>query len=351
MSFVDPFLTPAFRTASLTEAINLLPAVPMKLDEMNLMPAVGVRNRTIITEEVAGVANLLQTQPVGSPGTTATTEKRTVRSFVIRQIPHDDSVYPADVDGLRAFGQESTEEPLIRLVNTRQAAMRRKHDVTLEHLRMGALKGIILDADGSTIYNLFTEFGITSTTSYASQRANHNKRLQLDFVLGTATTNILGKCNSIARHIEANMAGEISSGITALVRASFFDSLGNHANVKAGYERWQDGSALRSDYRRGFTFGPVTFVEYEGAVTDAEGNIRTMVPDDEGIAFPTGTMNTFATYFAPADFNEAVGQQGQRLYSKLEEKRMGRGWDLHTQSNPLPMCNRPSVLVRIHTSN
>ncbi|WP_458695370.1 major capsid protein [Wolbachia endosymbiont of Phyllotreta cruciferae] len=33
--------------------------------------------------------------------------------------------------------------------------MRNKHAITLEHLRMGALKGIILDADGSELLNLY----------------------------------------------------------------------------------------------------------------------------------------------------------------------------------------------------
>ena len=33
--------------------------------------------------------------------------------------------------------------------------------ITLEHLRMGALKGVILDADGSTLYDLYQEFEIT----------------------------------------------------------------------------------------------------------------------------------------------------------------------------------------------
>jgi hypothetical protein len=35
-------------------------------------------------------------------------------------------------------------------------------DATLEHLRIGAIKGQILDADGpAVIYDLFTEFGVT----------------------------------------------------------------------------------------------------------------------------------------------------------------------------------------------
>jgi hypothetical protein len=40
--------------------------------------------------------------------------------------------------------------------------MATKMDATLEHLRIGAIKGQILDADGSAlIYDLFTEFGVT----------------------------------------------------------------------------------------------------------------------------------------------------------------------------------------------
>ena len=43
--------------------------------------------------------------------------------------------------------------------------MATKMDATLEHLRIGAIKGQILDADGSAvIYDLFTEFGVTAHT-------------------------------------------------------------------------------------------------------------------------------------------------------------------------------------------
>ena len=43
------------------------------------------------------------------------------------------------------------------------AEMTTKMDATLEHLRIGAIKGQILDADGSAvIYDLFTEFGVTA---------------------------------------------------------------------------------------------------------------------------------------------------------------------------------------------
>ena len=59
------------------------------------------------------------------------------------------------------------------------------------------------------------------------------------------------------------------------------------------------------------------------------------------------TVETFATYFAPADFNETANTMGQQLYAKQEPRKFERGTDLHTQSNPLPMCHRPGVLVKL----
>ncbi|MGD7215362.1 major capsid protein, partial [Ralstonia pseudosolanacearum] len=33
--------------------------------------------------------------------------------------------------------------------------------------------------------------------------------------------------------------------------------------------------------------------------------------------------------------------------AKQEPRQFGRGTDVHTQSNPLPMCLRPGVLVKL----
>lgn len=53
---------------------------------------------------------------------------------------------------------------------------------------------------------------------------------------------------------------------------------------------------------------------------------------------------------APADFNETVNTLGQPLYAKQDSRKFERGTDLHTQSNPLPMCHRPGVLVKLTMS-
>src|SRR3972149_1603591 len=161
MPVINPFATDAFDMVALTAAINKVPNNYGRLEQLNLMPPQGVRTRTIIIEEMAGVLNLLPTQPVGAPGTVGTTGKRKVRSFVIPHIPHDDVVLPEEVQGIRAFGSETEMEAIAGVMARHLETMRNKHAITLEHLRMGALKGQILDADGSTIYDLYTEFGLT----------------------------------------------------------------------------------------------------------------------------------------------------------------------------------------------
>ena len=99
--------------------------------------------------------------------------------------------------------------------------------------------------------------------------------------------------------------------------------------------------------RAGFNFGGLTFEEYRGQATDLNGVSRRFIAAGEAHAFPLGTIDTFSTYFAPADFNETANTLGQVLYAKQQPRKFERGTDLHTQANPLPMCHRPGVLVKL----
>ncbi len=329
---LNPFANDAFEMAALTAAINKIPNNFGRVEQLGLMPQEGVRTRTVLIEEMSGVLNLLPTQPVGSPGTLGTNGKRKVRSFVVPHIPHDDVVHPEEVQGIRAFGSESEMEALSDLLARKLQTMRNKHAITLEHLRMGALKGVVLDADGSTLYDLYAEFGIVAK--------------EINFALTTKDTEVLLKCLEVKRHIEDNLRGEFMTGIYCLTSPGFFDALTTHPKVKEAYSRWQQGQLLFTDNRTNFTFGGITFEEYRGQATDAAGTLRKFIADDEAHFFPLGTSTTFRTYFAPADFNETANTIGLPLYAKQEPRKFGRGTDLHTQSNPLPICLRPEVLVK-----
>ncbi|HPT26751.1 MAG TPA: major capsid protein [Bryobacteraceae bacterium] len=329
---LNPFSNDAFNMVALTAAINKVPNNYGRLEQLGLMPTEGVRTRTILIEEMSGVLNLLPTMPVGAPASLGTQGKRKVRSFVIPHIPHDDVVLPEEVQGLRAFGSENDLEALSNLIARKLQNMRAKHAITLEHLRMGALKGVILDSDGSTLYDLYSEFGITAKS--------------VSFALSTNTTEVLTKVLEVKRHIEDNLRGEFMSGIMCLSSQGFFDALTTHPKVKEAYSRWQNGQLLFTDNRTNFSFGGITFEEYRGQATDITGTVRKFIADDEAHFFPLGTASTFRTFFAPADFNETANTLGLPLYAKQAPRKFERGTDLHTQSNPLPICLRPEVLVK-----
>jgi hypothetical protein len=211
--------------------------------------------------------------------------------------------------------------------------MRNKHSLTLEHLRMGALKGAILDSDGSVLYNLYNEFEITPKT--------------VSFGLNVDGTDVRKNCFEVLRHVDDNLRGEFMTGIHCLCSPEFFEKLVGHAKVNKAYENYAQGAMLRDDVRQAFSFGGLTFEEYRGQASDIDGNVRRFIAAGEAHAFPLGTVDTFGTYIAPADFNETVNTLGQALYAKQEPRKFERGTDLHTQSNPLPMCHRPGVLVKL----
>jgi hypothetical protein len=148
-------------------------------------------------------------------------------------------------------------------------------------------------------------------------------------------------------HIEENLRGEFMSGVRVLCSPEFFAKLVAHSKVEKAYENYAQGAMLRDDVRSGFSFGGIVFEEYRGQATTMDGSVQRFIAAGEAHAFPMGTVDTFATYFAPADFNDTVNTLGQPMYAKQEPRKFDRGTDLHTQSNPLPMCHRPGVLVKL----
>ena len=147
-------------------------------------------------EEREGSLNLIETTSRGSPAAQNTTNKRKARSFIVPHVALEDTILADEIQNLRAFGSESQLEGIQQTVQFRLAEMSRKHDATLEHLRVGAIKGQILDADGSTVlYDLFNEFGVTQYT-------------EIDFDLDNASPvegAVKKKCHDVRRKIEDEM--------------------------------------------------------------------------------------------------------------------------------------------------
>jgi len=149
------------------------------------------------------------------------------------------------------------------------------------------------------------------------------------------------KCIDVARAIEEALGAQMYTGIHCFCGADWFDALISHEYVKDAYHRFQDSVNLRNDPRKGFEFAGIMFEEYRGSV----GGVS-FVDSSTAHFFPTGVSGLFKTWNAPADFIETVNTIGLPIYAKQERMKFDKGIEIHTQSNPLCLCNRPSVLIK-----
>ncbi|MCJ2034242.1 major capsid protein [Methylobacterium sp. J-068] len=342
----------AFSASSLTDSVNVVPNSYGRLNELGLFNDEPIATTSVTIDIHNGVLNLLPTRQRGAPATLGTPERARLKAFAVPHIPHDDSVLALDVQNMlmRAGGggvaTAAGLETVLGMVNRKLITMRRKHAITLESLRVSAIAGVIRDYDGSPLINLFTEFGIT-------QKA-------VDFALGTPGTDVGSKCREVSGYIEDNLFGDTMTSVGALASPSWFDRFVTHASVKEAYKYFvATQNPLRNDLRKGFTFQNITFEEYRGQATklneDGTTTVQRFIPDGDVRFFPIGTGDTFTNYWAPPDHidetNIAPNLDDQVFVAPLERAKFGKGIDIHTESNPLPLVKRPATLVRGFSSN
>lgn len=333
---LDVFNSDAFSIRTLTAAVNEMPHVPGRIGSMGLFQSQGIPTTTLAIESLQGVLNLIQTTPRGAPGIQHTPEKRSLRSFQVAHIQLDDHVAADEIQGVREFGSDNAVKTLQNTINGRFSDMFSNIDATLENIRMGAIKGQVLDADGTTVlWDLFTEFGVTQDAD-------------VDFVLGTSSTNIKQKCQTVVRRMIDILGASSMMRVHALCGDDFFDKLATHQEVRDAYNRPRDGMFLREEAGpyESFTYGGITFENYRGAVGGSS-----FVDTGECHFFPVGVNGLFVERFGPADYNETVNTVGLPRYAKSIADPNDKGVALEAQTNVICLNTRPLTLRKGITSN
>ena len=65
-------------------------------------------------------ASRLPSVPLGGPATVGTREGRSMRSFALPWIPHDDVILPGDIQGQLALGVFDGADPLVEVMNEKK---------------------------------------------------------------------------------------------------------------------------------------------------------------------------------------------------------------------------------------
>ena len=332
-----------YTSSDLTEQVNVIPNQYGMINALNIFPSRGIETTVVEIDRLDGKLRVLATKPRGAPGSVAAPEKSKKFFVEVPHIPHLDYITVADLqgqlDGARRLMTLETKTA------QKLAAIRRKHDITREYMRMQALKGVVKDGDGVTVFDPFTVFGITQKT--------------VDFVLGTAGTDVIAKCEEVMDHIQTNISDDTSTGVEVIVSSEFFNKLVQHAKVEKYWLNSQNGAILANIERqrlggswgRVFEFQNILFREYKGSVPVKTGAER-LVLANEGHAYPAGTGNSFETVDAPPHHIDAVNARpSDTIFISTEDLEHGEGTEMKSQSNPLPIAKRPEVLVKVSTSN
>ena len=329
---LDVFNGSAFQTTSLTAAILKIPYQPSRIRELGLFQEQGIRTITAVVEEKDGQLTLIQTSQRGGVGANLGNTKRTVRSFAVPHLEKNTSIYADEVQGIRAFGSETEIQTVQGIVDARLAILRAKHDVTLEHMRVGAIQGLVKDADNATLFDLFDEFDVAQQSAQLTPNSSSDN--------GNAVRN---QVVAAQRLVEAELGATPITTYRAFCGKDFFDDLRSDLGITQTLRYADPASLLQQEANvRRFSFAGVAWEEYRGSMG---GN--PFVPDAEGYLFPEGAP-IFWTYFAPADFIEAVNTMGLPLYAKIvQDDDLNRSVKVHTQCNPLVLCVRPRAVIKL----
>lgn len=338
MASLDVFNSDAFSLTSLTDAINKRPYQPGRLGQLGLFQARGITTTALYVEEKSGVLSLVQTSARGGPGGTVGTNLRTARPFRVPHIQQNGTVVADEVQNVRAFGGEDVTRTIQDLVNEKNGEMQDNILATQEFHRIGAVKGLVLDADGTTLFNLFTEFGVTQQT--------------LDIALSVAGTKVRNRIVAAKRLAEDELGGVTITGWRAFCGKNYFDALVDHATVIEAY-KYQQGQVLGTDLREtGFSYGGVIWEEYRGSVAPQAGGAAVSFVDDDQAWLVPIVPGMFVTRFAPADYEETVNTLGLPFYARQAADPSGfnKYRALEVQSNPISLCLRPRAVIKLTKS-
>jgi hypothetical protein len=338
MAAIDIFKDNAFSTVSITTALNNVPFQPTFLRDLNLFTPRPVRTTSVAVEERNGSLALIQTSPRGAELETRANEKRKIRDFRTVRIAKSDHLTADEIQSIRAFGSETELMQVVDEVNRRMngpTGLMRDVELTWENMALGAIQGIVTDADTSTIYDFYSEFGISAAT-------------EIDFDLDNASPvsgAVRKKCSQVVRQMmKAAVGGWVPGRTTvmALCGDTFWDDLTAHSEVRQTYLNTQEASDLRKGIAyESFNYGGITWVNYRG--TDDGSTVA--VGTTKAKFFPVNGNGVFEVAYSPGEAFDYVNTPGQPVYGMvLPDLKRNAFVDLEVYSYPLFMCTRPAML-------
>lgn len=332
-----------FDVIDYTQELQIIPNSWTLLNDVGLFSEEFLTTHTVTFEEQNKSLALIGDQHRGAKPQANKDDVRKIRSYPIAHFPIVDEILPADIQGKRAYGSQDQAETEAAVIARKMDRIRRNIDITLEVGRFSTLTtGNLYAPNGTISGNLFSDFGITQTS--------------VDFVLGTATTDVMSKVETVIASMQDNAnTGDIISGVVAYCSPEWFAKFIAHAKIQTAYQYYTatEGQQIQRNragnnmglYRE-FTYGGIRFIEVRTVLAG-----QRLIPAGEVVFVPLGTTDTFVSYFGPANRLDFVNTVAERAYLWLYRNPKGTNIDLDGEFDVTHVIRRPQLVIRGTTSN
>ena len=333
--------------------INNMPVQYGQITNMNLFKFRGAFTETVSIDRSNYTPGLIPAAPwccdtkqsQGSPN-------REMFPITIPHTPLQDALWACDISGVRAertglqVDYTSVAEERAKVL----ARMRFNFDVTLEFRMLSALKGQVMDADGTNVLlDIYKLFGTTQKT--------------INIPVNESGTDVLGAFRNAIREATRGARSFMPTGWLVLAGKNFFDKLVSHDSLRDMYKRCCDVQSATLNDMAGFKFNfmpGVSVMEYWGTTARLPGTDTevTYMGDDEAILIPM-VPNGFEMYellAAPPKTMSYVNTRATQMLYAWENLICERSEDdaegiaFRAEANILPIVKHPDAIIRLTTS-
>jgi hypothetical protein len=333
----EQFNDPEFSVFGPSFAISEMPHVPGQVGALGVFEEDGQASTTVKIEREGSVLKIIDPTPRGAPGQTLGDRGRDLVPFEMDHFEINDAVMADEVQGVRELGSADAAETLQGRIEKKQADHARSMDLTLEHSRVGAIKGLVTSGSGTTLHDLYARFEISVPAA-----------VDTGIVDGTAVSGLDALLEEQVRFGIEDELDEAYDHIHVMTGRKFHAWLWGQGEVREAFLGYEGAARLLNGVPPVFTFGDMIFERYRMGKKSrtAHGGVS-FIDDAEARAFPVGVPGLFLTRYGPADYNETVNTIGLPRYTKVTPQPKGKGTDVDSQSNFINLCTRPGALRRL----
>jgi hypothetical protein len=317
--------------AHLDGVIEGIPHAPSRVQQLGLFSSEGLLNTTTVKfDKTSYGLELIQSSTRGTNAPKASKRTRDTVHFETVRIAKSVEITADEILNLRAVGSNAPEQ-WDRYFAQKSLPVIGSLRATREWHMLGAIKGLVLDADGTPLENLHTKMGTDAPAVVY---------FDLD-AASPAPGAIRQACAGIVRQIADALGGVPHTGVHAFVGRAFMDKIANHPETRETFLNQAAAAELRGGTAfTTFAYGGIVFEEYRGLIGATK-----FVEDDEARFFPVGAQDLFKTYYGVADrfgFNEGLGAVEYAMPSEDDKSRVR---EVEYQSNLIAINKRPDTSI------